>query len=90
MQAIGNDLEPNVLAADVALLGAVLSAPVNDYMCSHTLLGILWSLVDGKSVGAEHSCVRRIIEVAGTAAKQSHGGGRRDALRIIDWAEDNL
>lgn len=92
------DLDIQILASQEELLLAALDAPVDFFAESAALMSLAWSLL-GDSAGhlgrtphglaPDHPAVPRMLEAARAAQASEHHGGRCDALKILDWAEDH-
>lgn len=80
----------STLASSSELLDTLLDCPLNNSDVSNYLMHLLWNAIDKGHIQATHSAARSIVKVAKCALKQKHFGGRRDALLITDWGEDNL
>ena len=85
-----NDLEPEVMAKSTVLLDALMSAPLENEYAASRLMAILWHLLESGAMKLGHNSAHAVVKRAASVAKLAHQGGRRDALQIIDWGEDNL
>lgn len=83
-------LDGDVLAMSADLLAAVFECPTGDDTVTGQLMRLLWQQVDQGHFNASNPAAAGLVALAKKVANMPHGGGRRDALRIIDWGEDNL
>ena len=84
------DLEPEVVVKSTVLLDAMMGAPLEQEYAASRLMRILWGLLESGHMQSGHSSAHAVVKRAISVAKLAHKGGRRDALQIIDWGEDNL
>jgi len=85
-----DDIEPGVMVSSTELLDALMSAPLENEFAAAKLMKLLWRLLDSGDMHSGHSSAHAVVKRAASVAKLAHQGGRRDALQIIDWGEDNI
>jgi hypothetical protein len=78
------------LASSTEMLDALLNCPTNYETTSHQLMKIFLRLIEKGEIQSTHSAARSIVKLAMKVSKLKHCGGRREALLIMDWGEDNL
>ena len=84
------NLNDGIFASSDKLMSAVLMCPTNDDTICSQLMMMLRDQIEGGNITSSHKYANKVHELAKKISGLSHGGGKKYALHICDWCEDNL
>lgn len=83
------DMPPHLILKSPQLVGALIEAPLKyDYNAS-VIANIFLALVKSSQLSVDSNFLQDIIRKSKSSTLLPHQGGRRDFMKIVDWADDN-
>lgn len=83
------EMPPQLILKSPQLVWAILEAPLEHAYNANAVARILLELVESGGVSRVGSFLKDIIQKSKSSTLLAHQGGRRDFMKIVDWAEDN-
>ena len=88
LSAVG-DLPVPVIWKFPQLINVVAKAPLTDELDAVRVGEFFLMLIEGNGLAGRKEDLRLVIERARFGLSLGHHGGRRDFMKVVDWAEDN-
>lgn len=84
-----DDLPCQLVSKNPLLLDALVNVPLTDSTDAGVVGRILIKIVESDELPRASSHLQDIIQRSKSGLLLAHQGGRRDFMKIVDWAEDN-
>lgn len=83
------ELPNRVIWRNAQLVATVASAPLAEELDAVRVSEFFLKLTEGNELAKRKELSKLVVERAKFALSLEHHGGRRDFMKVVDWAEDN-